>query len=228
MTTQKALLFGGGGVHDYKAVCPHLQNYLTETGRFTVDYVIEDYDIFTASRLEAYDLVVLYHTGSTLSPEQASGLTGRIASGRGFVGIHGAADSFKNAPDYLAMLGGVFKSHPFVRDYLVSLCEDESGSRHPICEQLDGYTVEHWEDWPVYEYTVHDEQYLLEYDSRNTILATALFKGKAWPVAWARGWGAGRVFYCALGHDEAACTHPFFRDLVTAGAGWAADSSPTT
>ncbi|MFH0797350.1 MAG: ThuA domain-containing protein [Candidatus Omnitrophota bacterium] len=113
-------------------------------------------------------ICVLYHTGGTLSVEQKRGIGEWVAGGKGFVGIHSAADSFRDSPEYIAMLGGVFTGHPFIREYLVSLKDTE----HPVTKSIEGYTVKDWEKWPVYEYKVQDEQYLLDYDPRVHILAT--------------------------------------------------------
>ena len=70
------------------------------------------------------------------------------------------------------------------------------------------------------------EQYLLDADSRIRVLASALFRGKTWPVAWVKPWGKGKVFYLALGHDAEACANPFFADILKAGVAWAADPAP--
>ena len=109
MATKKklknVLLFGGGGVHDFKKCCPILEQYLGSIKTIKVDYVAEDYDAFTAKRIKKYDCVIIYHTGGELNIEQRRGLVEWCAAGGSVVGIHGAADSFKNAPEYLAMLG---------------------------------------------------------------------------------------------------------------------------
>ncbi len=218
----KILLFGGGGCHDYKSICPLLAQYLGEIAGISVDYVAEDYDIFRADRISAYDMAVIYHTGGELPPAPKRGLVEWVASGKGFVGVHSAADSFKNAPKYLAMLGGVFRAHPFKREYIVSLADNE----HPISRDIEGYSVENWEKWPVYEYKVRDEQYLLDYDRRVRVLATALFKGVSRPVAWVKPWGKGKVFYLALGHDVEACRNTLFRKLFINGSQWALSTEP--
>ena len=68
---------------------------------------------------------------------------------------------------------------------------------------------------------VTDEQYILDYDPRNHVLASALWEGDAMPVAWTKSWGDGRVFYLALGHDAKACEHEIFGTLLQRGALWA-------
>ncbi len=217
---KKVLLFGGGKVHDYRACCPVLEDYLKKIEGLDCVYVAEDCDVFTAERIKPYSAAVIYHTGGQLDSGQKRGLVEWCAAGGGLVGIHGAADSFKGSPEYLAMLGGVFKSHPFFRKYIVSI-NDES---HPAMKRLRGYSIEHWEKWPVYEYEVEDEQYLADYDPRNKILASTVFRGRLWPAAWCKEWGKGRVYYLALGHNEKACRNPVFGDMFTGGVEWVLSS----
>ncbi len=220
--SKKVLLFGGGGTHDFKACCPILKRYLKTIPGFDVDYVAEDYDVFLAERIADYDVAVMYHTGGKLSVEQKRGLVEWVASGKGFAGVHGCTCSFGDSPEYMAMLGGVFRAHPFVREYIVSLADN----RHPVTRELKGYTAKHWEKWPVYEYKVVDEQYLIDYDTRVNVLATTVFRNRVWPVAWVKPWGKGKVFYLALGHNVAVCRNPFFKAMFIGGARWAADPKP--
>jgi type 1 glutamine amidotransferase len=120
----------------------------------------------------------------------------------------------------------VFIGHPFIREYVVALAEPA----HPVTRGLTGYTVKDWEKWPVFEYKMTDEQYLLDYDPRVNVLATTVFSGTLprryphgalWPVAWVKPWGKGRVFYLALGHNLEACRNPFFREFFAGGSAWA-------
>ena len=85
-------------------------------------------------------------------------------------------------------------------------------SEHPITE---GVT----------EFMVEDEQYILDYDPRVNVLCSALWQGRAMPVAWTKAWGKGRVFYLALGHNSEACQHEMFGLLLQRGAKWAGTPS---
>jgi len=215
---KKVLLYGGGGCHDYRSICPVLSEYIAAAG-MAVEYVADDPLAFVAERLAPFDAVVIYNTGGTLPLEAKRGLIEGIAGGKGFVGIHAAADSFHDNPEYMAMVGGFFRAHPFHREYIVSLMDHD----HPVTCDLKGYAAKDWEKWPVYEYRVKDEQYLLDYDSRLNVLATTVFRGMTWPVAWTRTWGKGRVFYLALGHDVEACRNPFFKNILTGGLKWTSE-----
>jgi hypothetical protein len=71
---------------------------------------------------------------------------------------------------------------------------------------------------------ITDEQYILDYDPRVTVLANALYQGRPMPVLWTKDWGQGRVFYSALGHDPKACQQAMFQQTLIRGALWAAGS----
>jgi type 1 glutamine amidotransferase len=49
-------------------------------------------------------------------------------------------------------------------------------------------------------------------------------EGKKMPQAWTRTWGAGRVFYSAIGHDLDDLENPAVTRLVSQGFAWAARS----
>ncbi len=205
MQTIRTLLFTGGSIHDSPAIGEVLQAVLQRDGAFEVTWVQEDLSVFEPAGLADYDLVVLYYEHGALSDAQRNGLLGWVASGKGFVGVHSAAVSFDECPEYFAMLGGRFLRHPPYRAFQVTVVDPE----HPLTAGLD-------------EFMAEDEQYLLDWDPRVHVLAAALHRREAMPVAWTKSWGKGRVYYLSLGHDPRACgTEPFVALLVR-GARWAA------
>ena len=48
------LLFGGGICHEFKKCCPVLKSYLAKIPGFKIDYMAEDFDVFTAGRIKKY------------------------------------------------------------------------------------------------------------------------------------------------------------------------------
>ena len=203
MANIKTLIFAGGKIHDYKGVGSAAREALEQAGGFDIEYVEEDLNVLT--RLDPYELLVFHYTIGEITDAQKNGLLNWVASGKGYAGIHSAADSFRECPEYRAMVGGHFVTHPKYREYQVSIAE----TADPITEGLT-------------EFMVKDEQYILDYDPRVKVLASALWQGQAMPVVWTKPWGKGRVFYLALGHDAAACQHEMFRLLLERGARWAA------
>lgn len=207
----KTLLFAGGQIHDFKGVGAVLREAVSSWEELDMTYVEDDLDALLAPNLEPYDLLIFFHTVGALTDAQKNGLLNWVASGKGFAGIHSAADSFRECPEYRAMVGGYFVTHPHYREYQVSVVDPT----HPITEGL-------------VEFMVTDEQYILDYDPRVHVLAAALHKGEAMPVAWTKPWGKGRVFYLALGHDANACRHETFQLLLRRGAVWAGTPASVT
>lgn len=199
------LLFTGGEIHDWRGCAEAMAEALGAGGEHDLAWVEDDLRIFESAQLDEFDLIAFYYTVGQLTDDQKLGLLSFVASGKGWVGVHCAADSFQQCPEYRAMVGGYFVTHPRYRQYQVSVVDPE----HPITAGLD-------------EFWVTDEQYILDYDPRVQVLASALWKGAAMPVAWTKPWGQGRVFYLALGHDPNACRHETFQLLLQRGARWAA------
>jgi len=206
MAKGKVLVFGGGEIHDWKGTQPHIVEALSGQDQLEITTAQEDLSVLEADSLTPYDALVFYYTIGEITDAQRDGLSHWIASGKGFVAIHGAGDSFRDDPDYRNLIGGYFTSHPRYRTYQVSVSDPD----HPVTRGLDE------------EFMVDDEQYVLDYDPRVHVLATALWKGDVMPVAWSKSHGDGRVVYIALGHDPMACQHTMFQALVRNGTLWAA------
>ena len=202
----KTLLFIGGEIHDFKGCGEAIADVLSKNEKFEVTKVENDLSVLEAPNLDPYDIIVFYYTVGQITNAQKNGLLNFVASGKGYVGVHsGGADSFRECPEYRAITGGHFVTHPNYREYQVSVVDSE----HPITEGLT-------------EFMVTDEQYILDFDPRVNILCSALWQGKTMPVVWTKDWEKGRVFYLALGHDKKACQQEIFRLLLTRGALWAA------
>jgi hypothetical protein len=204
----KTLVFAGGAIHDGKGCGKVIMEALSEREEFDLTYIEEDLDALIAPKLDPYDLIVFYYTVGEIADAQRDGLSNFVKSGNGYVGIHSAADSFRDDPAYRAMVGGHFITHPRYRQYQVSVVDGE----HPITKGMD-------------EFMVTDEQYITDYDPRVHVLASALWKGKAMPVAWIKPWGKGRVFYLALGHNPESCRDANFKLLIQRGSIWAGTAS---
>jgi type 1 glutamine amidotransferase len=48
-----------------------------------------------------------------MSGAQKTALLNFVRSGRGFLGVHSATDTFYSWPDYLDLIGGYFNDHPW-------------------------------------------------------------------------------------------------------------------
>lgn len=173
-------------------------------------------DIFTdTERLKTFDAIFPCWTMGALTKEQSAGLLAAVRSGVGLAGIHGGmGDAFRGNLDYEWMTGGHFVGHPHVGDYVVNVTSLTS----PLTAGLPA------------SFAYRSEQYYLLVDPVVDVLAetTYLHEGRActMPVAWVKQWGAGRVFYSALGHAPEEFTEfPTAKELTVRGVLWAARAS---
>ncbi len=163
-------------------------------------------------RLKTYALIFPCWTMGSLADEQEKSLVAAVRSGVGLAGVHGGmGDAFRGRIDYEWMVGGHFVGHPHVGDYTVRVVDAAS----PITAGLPT------------EFAYRSEQYYLLVDPGVRVLADTAYayEGRVttMPVAWTKQWGAGRVFYNALGHaPDEFVRHPEARRLTVRGCLWAA------
>ncbi|MFC6879132.1 MULTISPECIES: ThuA domain-containing protein [Actinomadura] len=155
-------------------------------------------------------------TTEGLSAAQEEGLLTAVEGGAGVVAWHGAAAAFRASLRYHLMLGGSFAEHPA-----------GEGVKHPYTVRITD--PEHEITRGVRDFRVASEQYYMLVDPNNHVLAETTFTGEhlPWldghrmPQAWTRRWGAGRVFYSAVGHDVDDLAGPDVTRLVEQGIAWA-------
>lgn len=201
----KTLLLTGGTIHDWQGCGDEIERILRTADKFDVTRVNDDLSVLEAPNLDAYDVLVLYWTRGDLTDAQRDGLLNWIASGKGFAGVHSATASFRECPEFHEMLGGIFRTHPKPYEYTVEIVDYQ----HPIMRDMD-------------DFTVFDEQYIMDLEPGLHILAEAKYEGEGVPVVWTKSWGDGRVYYLALGHDVEACRNEHFALLLIRGTAWAA------
>lgn len=221
--TRVLYLYGGWPGHKPYEVAGWARNLFADLG-FDVT---ETQDVFTLDAdLTGYDLIALNWnnavTTETLTPAQECGLLHAVEQGTGVAAWHGAAAAFRSSLKYHWLLGGSFLEHPAGEGvkypYRVRIVD----TGHEITKGVD-------------DFEVASEQYYMSVDPNNHILAETMFTGDQlpWldglrmPQAWKRTWGAGRVFYSAIGHDLDDLTNPAVTRLMTQGFAWAARNHHT-
>jgi type 1 glutamine amidotransferase len=212
---QKALIVSGGwDGHQPTAIAELFTGWLQGDG-FEVENTTS-LDRLT-SGLSEFDLIVPNWTMGQISGEQSQALCDAVAAGAGLAGVHGGmGDAFRENTEYQFMVGGQFVAHPGnAVAYTVSPCSD-----HEIVAGVAPFSLT-------------SEQYFLHVDPGNQVLATTPFPNAAapgphsanpcqMPQCWVRNWGAGRVFYLAIGHDPAELTAPGPETIIRRGFNWAA------
>jgi len=212
---KKALIvWGGWDGHEPKQCADVFAPFLQQQG---FDLRVSDsLDVYLElDYMQSLSLIVPVWTMGAITGEQEAGLLGAIESGVGVAGWHGGmGDSFRNNTEYQFMVGGQWVAHPGgVIDYRVNITNHDD----PITKGLS-------------DFDMHSEQYYMQVDPSNEVLATTTFSGKhcEWidgvvmPVVWKRRWGAGRVFYTSLGHVASDFAVPEAAEIVRRGMLWAA------
>lgn len=175
--------------------------------------------------LADYDVVIfLLTTGDVLNAEQQGALERFVQSGKGFVGIHSAADTEYDWPWYTNMLGHMFHIHPAIQTATVEVLD-------PNFPGLDRFAKRFifTDEWYQYDAPRTDKlHYLLNLDE-DTYSAAANWgakkgegMGKSHPIAWAQEYDGGRVFYTGLGHMASTYSDDNFLHHLYGGIYWAA------
>jgi hypothetical protein len=203
--TKALIVYSGWAGHDPDGVSSLLAAALREQA--VEVHRTDNLNVLAQADLGQFDLIVPVWTMEAIATSQLQSLLEAVKSGVGIAGLHGVIDSFRHEAEFHLMFGGQWVTHfEFaVRDYSVFM----DGEPNPITSGLPTLNVT-------------TEQYYLLVDPANTVLATMRVDGVVMPVAWIKQYGAGRVFYCSLGHDAALLQQPDTLELVTRGLLWAA------
>ncbi|MBI2948066.1 MAG: ThuA domain-containing protein [Verrucomicrobia bacterium] len=175
--------------------------------------------------LKKYDGFIFANTTGVLPLPDKQAFLAAIRSGKAFVGMHSASDTFhgeKGTVDpYIEMLGGEFLTHGaqagvecLLRDpnHPATLKKDFGES---FCiEQEEIYLMKNYDSSKVHELLVLDK-----HPNKKTE------KGH-FPVAWCKEYGAGKVFYTSLGHREDVWENARYQKHILGGIKWALGMEP--
>lgn len=207
----RALIVQGGWQgHEPEGVANLLAGSLEERG---VDVCLEDHlDAFVNNDLTAFDLLVPIWTMGEISNEQMIPVLKAVNEhGVGIGGVHGGmCDAFRQQTEWQYMCGGQWVAHPG-NDGVHYTVEMNPAEPDPITEGVPTLNI-------------CSEQYYMHVDPCIRVLATTTFgDGTVMPVVWTKLYGAGRVFYCSLGHHVDVIEPPEILAMITRGLLWAAD-----
>src|SRR5688572_13564836 len=183
-------------------VVPLAEKIMPEIGKSLGGFqttVTQDCGTISESNLKNYSAVMFYTTGELpVSEEGKKALLDFIKTGKGFVGVHSATDTFYKWPEYGEMIGGYFDGHPWNEEIGIKVDD----TNHPATRHLGK------------SFRIHDEIYQHKNFSRDRVKVLMSMDTSAtnmdkkgikrtdgdFALAWVRDWGKGRVFHTALGH----------------------------
>ena len=177
---------------------------------------------YNAKNLNDFD-AVLFYTGGDLEmdgQQKADFISFIRDDGKGFIGVHSAAITFVDWPEYGDMIGGYYDEHPWLTFDAPILVEDPS---FPGMQQ-----------WPR-SFVLRDEIYQMRNYSRSKVrvlmrldVSKLDMKNKNvhrtdgdFAVTWAKMYGKGRVYYTTLGHVAENWDKPEFQQMITEAIAWA-------
>lgn len=168
------------------------------------------------AHVASFDLIVPVWTMSEIAKDQALNVSAAVAAGTGLAGCHGGmCDAFRANVDWQFMTGAQWVAHPGNDgvDYRVRIT-----SGHEVVAGLP-------------DFAVRTEQYYLHIDPAVQVHAVCDFPlvdgphavngAVEMPVVFTKGWGKGRVYYNALGHQANVIDHGPAAEMLKRGLLWA-------
>jgi type 1 glutamine amidotransferase len=189
------------------------------SGAFEVT-ATQDCSVLSRDGLKPYDAVVFYTTGELpISDAQKAAFLDFIRSGKGFVGIHSATDTFYKWPEYGELIGGYFDQHPWHQEVTINV-EDQ---QHPATHHLANIFKITDEIYQFKDFSRSRVHVLLSLDVNSVDLnKPAVHRtDKDFALAWWRNYGKGRVFYTALGHRPEVWQDERFQQHLLGAVRWA-------
>lgn len=199
-----AVLYVTHSVGYRHAVLPHSVDLLgrlgAKSGAFHLAWRDDARLGLDAVDLAACAAVVFFSMGDVpLSDGQESALLAFVRGGGGFVGLHSAATSLTSWPEWADLVGARFNGHPWYGRAVVRPVSAD----HPATRDLPP-------TWPLndeiyqFDHLRAGLTHLLRLDTDSVDMSAVGVEEMPWgfPLAWARRFGDGRVFYTALGHGD--------------------------
>ncbi|RAK35562.1 type 1 glutamine amidotransferase [Actinoplanes lutulentus] len=174
----------------------------------------EDPAVFTA--LSSFEAVVFLNTtGDVLNAAQQTAFETWIKSGRGYVGVHAAADTEYDWPFYGELVGAWFASHPAIQSANVKV-EDRAHAATAHLPQVWNRT----DEWYDYRTNARSTAHVLATLDESSYSGGTM--GADHPHSWCKPYQGGRSFYTGGGHTVASYTDGAFRAHLLGGIRYAA------
>ena len=162
----------------------------------------------------------LGHREIDLTSQQKAELLSFVRDeGKGFVAAHTATTAFISWPEFADMIGGQYDDHPWGVTTAPVITEDSEfpATRHfpPVFAFTDEF-------YQTRGFSRDKSRVLLRLDmSKLPRNPTVRITNSDFPLAWARMYGKGRVFYSSLGHDAKTWDNPDVYRMYFEAIKWA-------
>jgi len=182
---------------------------------------------FLAHNLNYFDAIFFFGVREIdLTPEQKADLLSFVKDdGKGFVAAHSGATAFFSWPEFGEMLGGRFDEHPWGITDATVVVDDPS---FPAMHGFPAISVRNDEHYQLKDFSRDKVRVLAHLDASKLDLRQPLVHRTDgdFPVAWARNYGKGRVFYSTLGHVVESWDDPVLQGMYFNAMKWALGLTP--
>lgn len=187
---------------------------------------------YNAKNLNDFDAVVFFTCGTLeMDSEQKAALLSFVHDdGKGFIGIHSAAITFTDWPEYGEMIGGYFDEHPWGTFDAPIIVED---SHFPGMQQWPSSFLLRDEIYQFKNYSRDKLRVLMRLDASKLDLKNPRVHrtDRDFAVTWAKMYGKGRVYYSTLGHPKENWDNPQIQKMHAEAIKWVtcqidADATP--
>ena len=229
----RLLILSGANNHSWKTTTPALKKLYEANGRFNVE-VTENVPALTGEDFKKYDAIVCNYTsypkieGHRWPAATEKTFLDYIAAGHGFVLFHAASTAWGDWPEFGSLIGLTWQ-----KDKATGKNISGHGSQHPFAVTISDKQHPITAGMPDFQH-VKDELYHRQLQHATArVLATTLSakemrgSGEQEPMVVVTEHGHGRVFHCAMGHDEKSMAGLGFQTLMLRGTEWAATGKVT-
>ncbi len=181
----------------------------------------ENATLFTDNFLSDFDVAIFLNpTGDAMNEAEQTAFENFIEKGKGFIGIHAAADFEYDWPFYGNLVGAWFKTHPPAQKATV-VFEDFD---HPAMEPFKGmksYTT--FDEWYAFKENPRPNVHVLAHLDENSIKK---FDNENWkmndhPLIWWQEKDGVRSFYTGFGHTNEAFQDEKIIEHIKIAINWA-------
>ncbi|MBV9265593.1 MAG: ThuA domain-containing protein, partial [Acidobacteriaceae bacterium] len=139
--------------------------------------------------------------------------------GKGFVAAHTALTAFESWPEFGELLGGRFAGHPWGNVEGPVINEEPNFPATKHFPQI--FTIKD-EFYLPKEFSRDKIDVLLRLDARKLEASQSPVESSAdVPLAWAKMYGKGRVFYSSFAHDASTWDNPAIQKMYLEAIKWA-------
>ena len=196
-----------GWVHDSIESGLNLIQNIGNKNNFNV-YHSDNSSVITYINLKKIKTIIFLNTTEEiLTDVEQKVMESFIKSGKGFVGVHSAADTEYNWQWYGKLVGAYYRNHTEVMN----------GKILTINHEITNHLESEWEiedEWYNFDYVNYDINILLHLDEDSYIGGE---HPDYHPITWYHEYDGGRSFYTGLGHTKEVYDDEKFIKLLEKG-----------